>query len=1301
MPKRVLVVAQQTVLRAAIARSLLPIGYSVEIASTEKTARQLLRKESFEAAVVAASSAIDRELSFLREVESAVGKLVILAEGAAVGRQLTNWFSDALVCESEPLNPETYVSFIGHGASTAKRRERASGADVIQFEGCKLDLAGHVFLNAKGQEVTLTRGEFALLVAFVSSPGRVLSRAELRREVDGGRSDNYDRSIDMLVARLRRKIEPRETKAQFIVTVPGAGYKFVARVRITELEGTPVMAEPVHAKTHDAQSVERRQVAVLSCQILGFAALAAELDPEDLDAIISHVYEVCAGTITRRGGLVARNFGDNIVAYFGHPKAQENDAENALRAALELNTAIDAIDRWPKGKFRARTGIATGLMVIGELGSTAGREAAAVGEALNLAQHLQQAAAAGGVVMEERTRRLVGRLFDCREIAPVVIDDSAKAIRAWHVIAAAAGIGRFDALRREDMLPIVGREAEMGRLMQLWSEVKAGRGRVVILIGEAGIGKSRLIVELEEQLQSEAPAPLRYCGLPHRSDAPMAVILDELQMSADFGRDDSAALRLEKLRRQIDALGPAAAEAEALLAGLLSLPSDASPETAQLSPQKRKERIFVHLLARIASMASQRPVLAVVDDVQWADPTSLEFLTLLVERANNLRLLLLIVGRPEATLPWPDYAHLTTLILSRLSRPDSAALIHLVAADSRVAAAAEDEIISRAEGVPLFVEELTKSVLERLPAGDGPRARRTKAAELGLIPPTLHGLLLARFDRIAGAKEVAQAAAVIGRDFSYELLRFIAERNDAALTSALDQLVSSGLVFRRGSPPQASFLFKHALVRDAAYDMLVRERRQALHGSVARSYEELFPETAAMQPELLAYHWREAGDWPKTIGYLIAAAEQALRRSATNEALSHLGRAREVMLALPETDDRLQLELKLEISLGRALIAGRGYTAQETIDSYRRAHALCDALHDHYWLPIVLFGLSLSTWFAADYKSALGSAQALIRWGEQENVGPGRAMGHFLTGMTLTMMGVFAAARHHLERALAINEFTLTGRPPFLASDADGRITALMYLHTCLFALGFPEQAHAAARRALVDTPSQRYSVLVAQTNACRMHALERDYRSVLRVALEALQVSEQQGYPFFIGTSLVYRGWALAQLGQATEGVALCHEGIAKLRALSAVNWFPRYLSYLAECHEKAGDAERALSIVGEAITAARQLGEPFWEAELLRLQGGLMVTLGQLDQAEARFRDALALARRQEARLFELRAATSLADLLAATGDGGSAREALAPVYARFTEGFEFLDLREAKAFLGRIVAPQPAGAKESNDK
>ncbi len=472
------------------------------------------------------------------------------------------------------------------------------------------------------------------------------------------------------------------------------------------------------------------------------------------------------------------------------------------------------------------------------------------------------------------------------------------------------------------------------------------------------------------------------------------------------------------------------------------------------------------------------------------------------------------------------------------------------------------------------------------------------------IPTTLQGLLLARFDRLGRGKQVAQAGAVIGREFTFELLRMITGIDDLMLADALDQLVASGLIFRRGSPALATFIFKHALVRDAAYDVLARPPRQVLHANVARAYEEHFPDTIEAQPELLAHHHREAGEPIKAIGYLVTAAERALLRSATKEGLSHLAQAQELISALPEDGERLRLELKLETTLGRALIATRGYTAPETGKAYRRARELCEALGDQTVLPLIIDGQWVSAWVSADHRSALKQAQDLYAWGERNNDPVGIAVAHVDFGITLTTLGDLMKARCHLEQGLQINQFVLPGRQPFLASDSDGRNSALSFMHDCLLLLGFPDQAGAVANEAAMLKPHHLYSRALAQIRALRMHVFGRDAARAAEIGAEVLRLSQEQGYPYFVGTSMVYTGWALAQGGDSTGGIEFCQSGLAQLRTLGANCWIPLLLTLLAECHEQSGDIGCAATVIAEALDNVEATDERVWQAEIYRTQ-------------------------------------------------------------------------------------------------
>ena len=1285
MRESVLVLAPQATIRAALARTLTPLGYRVEVASNEKIARQFTTREQFAVAIVAARSAGTQDFALIHELHNAADKLVLIADSAVTARQMAQSFPEALVCSSHRLEHERLCAFLGNPKRTSARAV-INDSEFLQFAGRTIDVAGCIVLDANGCEVALTRSEFALLVAFARNPGQVLSRVQLRHAMGGGSVDVYDRSIDMLVARLRRKIEPELAKPQFVITVPGVGYRFIARVqRVNQATSGPAAPSQLN-NVREAARVERRQVTILSCQILGFAALAAKLDPEDLHSTIDPVYAGCEKVVARFGGRTLRTLGDEVLVYFGYPKAQENHAESAVRAALELSHVVPMIEVVPIWNFRTRIGIATGMMMVGELPDRgAQRQLTAIGAALNTALHMQKVAPPEGVVIAATTRDLIGHFFLCQEIQPVELDERHEPAPAWLVIRGIAGMPRFEALRRDGMMELVGREAEIERLQQCWTKTIRGAGQVVVLTGEAGIGKSRLVIEAEKRLCHQPHATLHYSGSPHRADASMSVLIDELQRSLGFAAEDAVRKRIDKLQQEFSPLGSAAIEATALSCMLLGLPHETPQDVKEFSPQKRKERTFAVLMARIKAMALLQPVFAVVEDAHWVDPTSLEFLTLVVEQASTMPVFLAIVARPEFAPPWPEHSHVTTLALPRLSPTESAVLIEQVAGERRIPGAIQATIVSRGDGVPLFVEELTKSVLESA-GGD---ARRTPSASVGPIPTTLHGLLLTRFDRLELGKDVAQVAAVIGREFSFERLRIVAGLDEPTLSAALDQLMASGLIFRRGSLPEATFIFKHALARDAAYDMLSRERRQTLHAGAARSLEEQTTDAANPEPELLAYHWREAGDPIKAVGYLLAAAERALFRSAAREALSHLAQARELISTQPANRTRLQLELTFELTSARAFLAARGYTAIETREAYQRAREHCEALTDRSILPLIIHGQWLGAWTAADHEAALERARELYSWAERNQEQAGFAMAHGDLGMSLTVLGRLTEARGHLEEALKINSFALPGRQPFVASDVDGRISALSFMHNCLLLLGFPEKAETTAKEAASLRPQNLYSQVLAQTRALRMRVFERNASAAAEIGAAVLRLCKEQGYPHFISITMIYSGWAMAQCGDPGGGTALCERGLAELRNVGSHCWLPLHLALLAECYAQVGDRNSASQTVAEALQSVETTGERTWEPEIHRLKGAFILSAaGDAVAAADCFITAISKAKAQQTKLLELRAAISLAQLWSLGHKSKQAREVLLPVYESFTEGFESTSLQEAKLVLDSIA-------------
>ena len=710
---------------------------------------------------------------------------------------------------------------------------------------------------------------------------------------------------------------------------------------------------------------ERRQVTVMFSDLVGSTALSARMDPEDLREVISAYQKSVAETVQRFGGLVAKYMGDGVLIYFGYPQAHEDDAERAVRAGLELVAAVGALKT--HAPLQSRVGVATGLVVVGDLiGSGASQEQAIVGETPNLAARLQGIAEPTSVVIAESTRRLVGNLFELEDLGAIDLKGIAGSVRAWAAVRAASVESRFEALHPTGLTDLVGREEELDLLLRRWSRAKSGEGQVVLLSGEAGIGKSRLTAALLERLATEPHTRLRNFCSPQHTDSTLYPIIGQMERAAGLVRDDTPQAKLDKLDATLTQ-STTSAEDAALFAEMLSLPNDGRYPTLELTPQERRRRTLEALVLQIEVLSRQNPVLMIFEDAHWVDPTSLELFGHIVDRIPSLRVLLIVTFRPEFEPPWIGRPYVTTLNINRLTQRDVNAMIDRVIGNKLLPANFRHDIIERTDGIPLFVEEMTKAVLEA--EGEG-AARRMAAAVPSTalaVPASLHASLMARLDRLGPAKEVAQIGAAIGRGFSHALLAAVVRKSEEELRSALGRLTAAGLLFRQGVPPQATYLFKHALVQDAAYGTLLREPRRALHARIAETLESQFAEIAENQPEVLARHFTEAGMSETAIQYWSKAGERALQRSANAEAAAHLTPAIELV---PKGGGESRLELRLQMALGSAARAIHGHAAPETLRVYTRAHDLLDETVPAKEQMAVLYGLYAVTFTRGDYAAA-------------------------------------------------------------------------------------------------------------------------------------------------------------------------------------------------------------------------------------------------------------------------------------------------------------------------------------------
>jgi class 3 adenylate cyclase/predicted ATPase/DNA polymerase III delta prime subunit len=1029
-------------------------------------------------------------------------------------------------------------------------------------------------------------------------------------------------------------------------------------------------------------SAERRQLTVLFGDLVGSTALGLRLDPEDLREIIGAYHRCVADTVARFGGFVAKYMGDGVLVYFGYPQAHEDDPERAVRAGLAL---VDAVGRLQSPEpLQVRVGIGTGLVVVGDLiTSGEGQERGVVGETPNLAARLQALAEPNAVVIGPRTRRLLGDLFEYRDLGAIEVKGFPEPVHAYRVVRESAIESRFEALHGAMLTPLVGREEEVDLLRRQWNRAKRGEGRVVLLSGEPGIGKSRLTAALQERIEKEPHTRLRYFCSAHHQDSALHPIIAQLERAAGFEREDTPEAKLDKLAT---VLGPASPEDGTLLAELLSLPTEGRFPALQLTPQRKKEKTFEALLRQLEGLARQRPVLMLFEDVHWIDPSSRELFDLVVERVPRLPVLVLVTFRPEFQPPWTGQAHVTVLVLNRLDRREGAALVREVVGTRALPSNVVAKIIERTDGVPLFVEELTKAVLE---SGDATTVLSRADATALNVPATLHASLMARLDRLGlAAKEVAQVSAALGREFSYELLAAVAQRNAAELDGALDRLVAAGLAFRRAAPPEATFLFKHALVQDAAYGTLLRGKRQELHRRVAQVLEEEWPETAEAQPELLAQHCAQAGLVERAINYYARAGERAVARSAMAEAIAQLTRGLELLKRLPDAAPRWRQELELQIALGRALIVTRGYAASAVGETYARARALCEQLDRPPQIVPVLYGQSVHHLLGGPLRLARELAADLLQQGEDSVDAAVTVMGHRLTGVTCFHLGELLAARTHVEQALA--RFDPAHRPFYMSFHAqDPLVTLHTYLSWDLFCLGYLDQARFRSEAALEEARKLRhpYSLAQALNLACWVDWATRSHEELLARADAAIAISDEHGFPYNLAVGTVMRGWALAASGQTAEGTALLRAGVTAFRATGAVTRVPFFLTLLADAEGKATERNQGLAHLAEAERLVAETEEKWAEAELYRVRGELLRAGHDLAAAERCFCQAIGIAQQQSAKFLELRAAISLAQLWREQGKRDLAHDLLAPVYGWFTEGLDTPILKEAKALLEEL--------------
>jgi class 3 adenylate cyclase/predicted ATPase len=1066
---------------------------------------------------------------------------------------------------------------------------------------------------------------------------------------------------------------------------------------IGEMSGAAAaILQPAAMEPKSQDTAERRQLTVMFCDLVGSTGLSARLDPEDMREIVGAYHRSCAEQITKVGGFVAKYMGDGVLAYFGYPQAHEHDAERAVLAGLALAEAVPML-KTPAGvPLQVRVGIATGLVVVGDLiGSGEAQERGVVGDTPNLAARLQTLAEPNVVVIADGTRRLLGNLFEIRDLGPQDLKGIAGPTRAWAALRASSAEGRFEALHTAALTALVGREEESELLQRRWSRAKTGRGQVVLISGEAGIGKSRLTAALLERLAAEPHTRLRYFCSPQRTASALHPFISQIERAAGVTYEDKLQAKLDKLDAVLAQTSTSPADAE-LFAGMLSLATDGRYPALEVTPEERRQRTLEALSTQLAGLARRQPVLMIFEDAHWVDPTSLEVLSRNVDRIKALPGLLIVTSRPEFIAPWVGQPHVTSLTLNRLGEREAAIIIARLVGNKALPADVLAEIVERTDGIPLFVEEMTKAVLEA--ESDG-AARRTVAgvpSSTLAVPPSLHASLMARLDRLGAAKEVAQIGSAIGREFFHPLLASVARSSEAELGRSLDRLIQAGLLSRQGVPPQASYLFKHALVQDAAYGTLLREPRRSLHARIAEVIEGQFAETAESRPEILARHCTEAGLIQKAAGLWGKAGQRSLDHSALAEAAAQFTRALAQIATLPGTPALRREQIKLQVALITPLIHLKGYAAAETKAAAEQARLIieqAEALGEPPEDPLLLFSVLYAFWVANDVAFngdvICELATQFLALAEKQMASVPLMMGHRLMGLSLLFTGDIAGGGRHLDQTIALYD-PAVHRPLATRFGQDIGVAARVIRSWVLWLLGYPDAALREAEDALRNAREmgQAGTLMYALFHTAITYTLCGNCAAAAAQAQEQVALAEEKGSSNWKALGEINKGDVLALTGRVSDATEVLISGIAN-RTTGSTIYLTVYLPCLARAHAELGQFEEARRCIGEAMTFVETAKEKWCEAEVHRVAGeiALMSPVPDAAKAEAYFEHALAVARKQQAKSWELRATMSMARLWRDQGKRQAAHDSLALIYGWFTEGFDTLDLKQAKAMLDQL--------------
>jgi len=1121
---------------------------------------------------------------------------------------------------------------------------------------------------------------FDLLHYLVQHRDRVVSKEQLYAAIWTEKVVS-ESTLSSRIAAVRRAIGDTGDGQRLIRTFSRKGFRFVGEVR--EQEAT--RQETRDASVNVAGTAERRQLTILNCRIADLLPSRPSLDPEDLSADVAALWRAVATIIEQSGGYVAHRTAESLLAYFGFPAVHEHDVERAVRAALSIVDVTPALPLTAlREPARVAVGIATGLVIVEESTGDHNAVPQVIGETPFTAARIVAMCNPGAVMISRATRTLLGSLFEYRQLDGA--DEGAALGGAFVVLGDSAIANRFEALRA-GATPRVGRDEELGLLLRRWQQAGSGEGRVVLLSGEAGIGKSHLVAALHAAVQADDHGCLRYYCSPHGTQSALQPVITQLEDLCGIQRGDAERVKLDKLQRLVGAAFDGTPNSVALLADLLSIPTSGRHAPLSISAQRRKELLLNVLVAQVERLAARQRVLVVVEDAHWIDPTTAEFLDVLVERVRNLPVLLVITHRPDYEPPWLGQSHVTGLLLNRLGPRESGTLVRQVAAGHELASALVQQIVSQTDGIPLFVEEVTKAVLET-GAANGDAAQASGAGRALPMPATVRGSLTARLERLAGARTLMQTCSALGREFSFALVRSVTALPDGELEAMLHRLVTSGLVHQRGVVPDAVYAFKHALVQDMAYETMVRRQREQVHRRIVEVFEHEFADQQAQHPEVFAHHCTEAGEWQKAIDARIRAARTARDRSAGIEAQAQVEAAVSLLTRIADGSVRRRLEGRLQVALADALVMTQGFACPGVMTALSKARVLLDATSDPVESIAALCGMFNFHLIRSESPACLALAKPLLGGRLDE---PTTTLIHYMAGTAHLHLGDFAESVRHLESALSSYDEEACRSIAFIPGY-HLRSFVLIWLGLGYLYLGFLERAQRTIADAVHDARNRSHpftlvSALLAQARH-RQHTL--DFAGAVEATEEGAAIALEQRSPYHTSRAGILRALNVCDGGRPQEGIALLEEALVAHRATGA-NFQSSYnLSRLAQAHVQAGHFDRAAELADQAIGEVERTGERWWQAEALRIKGEILMVTSTANRADAErcFEGALACARAQKAKLWELQAARSLAELWSGSGRGARAADLLAGVYGNFSEGLDTPVLVTAKRTLQGIV-------------